>query len=108
MLLGGYDVVKTSQGKGMCVSLATAYEGIYLETYNLEFDLKPKLRIRRHNIPPFIPLSDLAEQSDMEANMKPFLDLLSQHLNAFAGRKQQLKLVKVIKTVVISAHYYCR
>ncbi|XP_028995247.1 centromere protein O isoform X2 [Betta splendens] len=93
-LIGGYDVIKTSQGKGMCVSLATAYEGVYLDTYNLELDLKPKLRIRRHNIPPFIPLNQLAEQSNMEANIKPFLHLLSQHLNAFAGRKQQLKLVK--------------
>ncbi|XP_047201391.1 centromere protein O isoform X2 [Girardinichthys multiradiatus] len=41
-LIGGYDVIKTRQGKGMCFSLATAYEGIYLDTYNLEIDLKPK------------------------------------------------------------------
>ncbi|XP_026195256.1 centromere protein O [Anabas testudineus] len=93
-LIGGYDVIKTSRGKGVCVSLATAYEGVYLDTYNLEIDMKPKLRISRHNIPPFIPLNDLAEQSNMETNIKDFLDLLSRHLNAFAGRKQQLKIVK--------------
>lgn len=77
------------------MSLATAYEGVYLDTFNLEIDLKPKPRISRHNIPPFIPLNSLAAQSNMETNIKAFLDLLSRHLNAFAGRKQQLKLVKV-------------
>lgn len=77
------------------MSLATAYEGVYLDTFNLELDLKQKPRISRHNIPPFIPLNSLAEQSRMETNMKAFLDLLSQHLNAFAGRRQQLRLVKV-------------
>lgn len=95
MSLGGYNVIKTRQGKGVCVSLATAYDGVYLETYNLEMDLKPKMRISRHNIPPFIPLNSLAEQSNMQTNMRTFLDNLSQHLNAFTGRKQQLKLVKV-------------
>ncbi|XP_053191879.1 centromere protein O [Scomber japonicus] len=93
-LVGGYDIVKTSQGKGVCVSLATAYEGTYLETYNLEIDLKPTLRISRHNIPPFILLNDIAEQSHMQTDIKAFLNTLSQHLNAFSSRKQQLKLVK--------------
>ncbi|XP_047201390.1 centromere protein O isoform X1 [Girardinichthys multiradiatus] len=93
-LIGGYDVIKTRQGKGMCFSLATAYEGIYLDTYNLEIDLKPKVRITRHNIPPFIPLNNLAEQSDLQTGLRAFLDTVSQHLNAFAGRKQQLQLVK--------------
>ncbi|XP_044230295.1 centromere protein O [Thunnus albacares] len=93
-LIGGYDIIKTSQGKGVCVSLATAYEGTYLDTYNLEIDLKPTLRISRHNIPSFIPLNSLAEQSNMQTDIKGFLNTLSQHLNAFASRKQQLKLVK--------------
>lgn len=95
MSQGGYNVTKTRQGKGVCVSLATAYDGVFLESYNLEVDLKPKLRISRHNVPPFIPLNSLAEQSDMQKDLRAFLDTLSQHLNAFAGRKQQLKLVKV-------------
>ncbi|XP_039992488.1 centromere protein O [Xiphias gladius] len=93
-LIGGYDIIKTRQGRGVCVSVGTAYEGVYLDTYNLEIDLKPMLRIGRHNIPPFIPLNSLAERSDMQTNMRAFLDTLSRHLNAFAGRKQQLKFVK--------------
>ena len=98
---GGYDIVKTRHGKGVCVSVATAYEGVCLETYNLEMDLKPTLRICRHNVPPFIPLSGLAEQSHMQTDIRAFLDTLSQRLNAFAGRKQQLQLVKVPGWVLI-------
>ncbi|KAM6917736.1 centromere protein O [Lycodopsis pacificus] len=93
-VIGGYNVIKTRQGKGMCVSLATAYEGVYLETYNLEIDLKPTVRISHHDVPPFIPLNNLAEQSSVQTDIRTLLDPLSQHLNAFAGRKQQLKLVK--------------
>ncbi|KAG8013156.1 Centromere protein O, partial [Nibea albiflora] len=93
-IIGGYNATKTRQGKGLCLSLPTAYDGVFLETYNLEIDVKPALRIARHNIPPFIPLSSLVEQSSMQTDIRTFLDTLSQHLNAFSGRKQQLKLVK--------------
>ncbi|XP_041809429.1 centromere protein O [Chelmon rostratus] len=92
-VIGGYNIMKTRQGKAVCVSLATAYEGVFLETFNLEIDLKT-MRIIRHNIPPYIPLNSLAEQSNLQTNLRTFLDTLSQHLNAFSGRKQQLKLVK--------------
>lgn len=95
MSLGGYNIIKTNNDKAVCVSLATAYEGFYLDTYNLEIDLRSVLRISHHNIPPFIPLNSLAEQSNIQTDVKAFLELLSLHLNAYAGRKQQLKLVKV-------------
>ncbi|KAM6969428.1 centromere protein O [Tautogolabrus adspersus] len=108
-IIGGYNVIRTSQGKGVCASLATAYEGVYLETYNVEIVLKPRLKISRHNVPPFIPLNSLAEQSNMQADIKTFLDALSKHLNAFAGRKQQLKLVKELhKSVeVLESNVLC-
>uniref|UniRef100_A0A3B5LAR9 Centromere protein O n=1 Tax=Xiphophorus couchianus TaxID=32473 RepID=A0A3B5LAR9_9TELE len=93
-LIGGYDAITTNRGKSMCFSLATQYEGVYLDTYNLELNLKPNVRISRHNIPPFIPLNSLAEQSDLQTDVRAFLATVSQHLNAFAGRRQQLKLVK--------------
>lgn len=93
--LGGYNVQKSRQGKGVCVSLATAYMGNFLESYNLEMDLKPALKITRHDIPPFIPLNSMAESSTLQTDLRTFLDTLSQHLNAYVGRRQQLKLVKV-------------
>ncbi|XP_069567805.1 centromere protein O [Brachyistius frenatus] len=93
-LIGGYDVIQTRQGKGVCVSVATAYQGVYLDTYNLEIDLRPAVRIARHNVPPFVPLKRLAEQSGMQTDLRTFLDLLSQNLNGFSGRCRQLQLVK--------------
>lgn len=95
MLPGGYNITKTRHGKGVCVSLATGYRGALLESYSLEMELKPTLRISRHNIPPFVPLNSLAERSDLQSDTRTFLDALSQHLNAYVGRRQQLKLVKV-------------
>lgn len=92
---GGYNIRKTLHGKGVCVSLATGYKGTLFESYNLELNLKPTLRISRHDIPPFIPLNSLARSNNMQTDLKAFLDHLSQHLNAYVGRRQQLKLVKV-------------
>ncbi|KAJ0008587.1 hypothetical protein NQD34_016002 [Periophthalmus magnuspinnatus] len=93
-LIGGYDVIKTNQDKCLCFSLATAYQGDILETYNIEISVSQPLRIIRHNIPPFIPVMTLAEETDMQKNIRRFLDTLSLHLNAFTMLKQQLKLVK--------------
>ncbi|XP_053700839.1 centromere protein O [Synchiropus splendidus] len=107
-IVGGYDIMKTEEGRGVRVSLATAYEGTYMDTYYLEMRLQPTLRIQRHNIPPFIPLNSIAEQN-METDMQLFLSILNQHLNAFAGRKQQLKLVKELhKSVeVLESNLLC-
>lgn len=93
-IIGGYNIRKTLHGRGVCVSLATGYKGTLFESYNLELDLKPTLRISRHDIPPFIPLNSLTEGNNLQTDMKGFLDNLSQHLNAYVGRRQQLKLVK--------------
>ncbi|KAJ7990790.1 hypothetical protein DPEC_G00290570 [Dallia pectoralis] len=92
-LIGGYDVLLTKDN-GVCVSIATSYEGLYLETYNLEMNLRGKIRISRHNIPPFIPLETLVKQGNIQTDIRAFLDTLSQYLNAYVGRRQQLHLVK--------------
>ncbi|KAJ3613110.1 hypothetical protein NHX12_019364 [Muraenolepis orangiensis] len=94
-LIGGYDIIKTCQGKGVCVSIATLYRGVYLERYSLEIDVAPVLRIARHDVPPFVPLDRLAVRGGpLHTDFQGFLGTLSRHLNAYAGRKQQLKLVK--------------
>lgn len=93
-VLGGYDVMKTSQGKSLCFSLPTAFQGTMLETYHIEMEVKKSVRISRHSIPPFIPVERLAKDTNMHNDIRGFLDTLSRHLNAFAARKQQLKLVK--------------
>lgn len=77
------------------MTLSTAYEGVYLETYNIELDVRPTLKISRHNVPPFIPLGELCEPAGRQKDLRGFLDPLMTRLNAFAGRRQQLRLVKV-------------
>lgn len=94
-LLGGYDAVKTNQNKSLCFSLPTAFQGVMLETFHLEVDLKPVVRISRHSVPPFVPVERLAQEQRLrEGNVRGFLDALSLHLNAFTARRHQLQLVK--------------
>lgn len=100
-LIAGYDLVENKQGKSVCVSFHTAFEGVCLETYSIEVALTRKVRITRHNIPPCIPLEKLA-QENLQTDFKGFLQTLNLHLNALAGRKQQISLVqKLIGTVEI-------
>lgn len=91
---GGYDLVECKEGKSVCVSFHTAFEGVYLETYNMELDLTRTVQISRHNIPPSFPLESIAKQI-LQKDLKAFLQTLSQKLNAFAGRRQQVCLLKV-------------
>ncbi|XP_067224241.1 centromere protein O isoform X1 [Chanodichthys erythropterus] len=92
-LIGGYDLVECKEGKSVCVSFHTAFEGVYLDTYNMELDLTRNVQISRHNIPPSLPLESFAKQN-LQKNLKAFLQTLSQNLNALAGRRQQVSLVK--------------
>lgn len=78
----------------MSVSFRTAYEGVYLETYNVEMDLTRMVQISRHNIPPCVPLERLAKEK-LQTDLKAFLETLSLHLQSLAGRKQQILLINV-------------
>ncbi|NXM49897.1 CENPO protein, partial [Gymnorhina tibicen] len=49
-----------------------------------------ELRIRRHSVPPFIPLERLGREF-LPSDLRGFLGLLSRHLNAFVGRRHQLE-----------------
>ncbi|TSO25150.1 Centromere protein O [Bagarius yarrelli] len=100
-LIAGYDLVESKQGKSVCVSFQTAFEGVCLETYNIEVELTRKVRISRHNIPPCIPLEKLC-QENLQTDFKGFLQSLNLYLNALAGRKQQISLIeKLVGTVEI-------
>ncbi|KAI7805046.1 centromere protein O [Triplophysa rosa] len=92
-LIGGYDVVECKEGRSVCVCFHTAFEGVYLDTYNMELDMTRTVQISRHNIPPSIPLERFAKQN-LQKDFKAFLETLSQNLNALAARKQQLSLIK--------------
>ncbi|MFT7813132.1 centromere protein O isoform X1 [Arapaima gigas] len=108
-LIGGYNVTETRRGKGVCFSIATAFEGRSLETYNLEVDLARTMRIFRHNIPPFIPLERLMQEK-LQSDIQGFLDSLSLHLNAYVGRRQQVRLIQELlhgSVEVLESNAFC-
>ncbi|XP_014118065.1 PREDICTED: centromere protein O, partial [Pseudopodoces humilis] len=74
---------------GISFSFHTSFEGSFLDSFQLEFQEFRHFRIRRHSIPPFIPLELLARQF-LPRNLREFLGILFQHLNAFVARRQQL------------------
>ncbi|XP_012819499.2 centromere protein O isoform X1 [Xenopus tropicalis] len=76
--------------KGVCVCISTAFEGAYLDSFHLDIALKPSVGISRHSVPPFIPLEQIAKEH-LQTDLKKFLSVLFEHLNAYAGRKYQFQ-----------------
>ncbi|NXY79842.1 CENPO protein, partial [Glareola pratincola] len=74
--------------QGVCFCISTAYEGTYLDFYHLDLLTKPEVQIYRHSIPIFIPLQQIAKKY-LQTDIRRFLSVLSDHLNAYVGRRYQ-------------------
>ncbi|NXW86017.1 CENPO protein, partial [Alopecoenas beccarii] len=74
--------------QGVCFCISTAYEGTYLDSYYLNLLTEPQVRIHRHSIPVFIPLEQIAKKY-LQTDIRRFLSILSDHLNAYVGRRYQ-------------------
>lgn len=74
--------------RGVCFCISTAYEGTYLHSYYLDVLTKPEVQIQRHSVPTFIPLEQIARRH-LQTDIRRFLAVLSDHLNAYAGRRYQ-------------------
>ncbi|NXR05439.1 CENPO protein, partial [Sagittarius serpentarius] len=74
--------------EGVCFCISTAYEGTYLDSYYLHLLIKPEVQICRHSVPVFIPLEQIAKKY-LQTDIRRFLSVLSNHLNAYAGRRYQ-------------------
>ncbi|XP_061481827.1 centromere protein O isoform X2 [Rhineura floridana] len=74
--------------QGVCLYISTAFEGNYLDSYYLDLHMQQPIRIQRHSVPAFIPLEQIAHKH-LQTDTKRFLSVLSNHLNAYAGRKFQ-------------------
>ncbi|KFR15310.1 Centromere protein O, partial [Opisthocomus hoazin] len=74
--------------QGVCFCISTAYEGTYLDSYYLDLLTKPEVRIHRHSVPTFIPLEQIAKKH-LETDIRRFLSVLADHLNAYVGRRHQ-------------------
>ncbi|KFV19512.1 Centromere protein O, partial [Tauraco erythrolophus] len=74
--------------RGMCFCISTAYEGTYLDSYYVDLLTKPAVRIHRHSVPTFIPLEQIAKKY-LQMDVRRFFSVLSDHLNAYVGRRYQ-------------------
>ncbi|NXT53462.1 CENPO protein, partial [Pluvianellus socialis] len=74
--------------QGVCFCISTAYEGTYLDSYYLDLLTKPEVQIYRHSVPVFIPLQQIAKKY-LQTDIRRFLSVLSDHLNAYVGRRHQ-------------------
>ncbi|NXP05858.1 CENPO protein, partial [Thinocorus orbignyianus] len=74
--------------RGVCFCISTAYEGTYLDSYHLDLLTKPEVQIYRHSLPIFIPLQQIAKKF-LQTDIRRFLAVLSDHLNAYMGRRYQ-------------------
>ncbi|XP_067387398.1 centromere protein O [Emydura macquarii macquarii] len=84
--LTGISGKLTKQGACFCIS--TAYGSTYLDSYYLDLLIQQPVQIRHHSVPIFIPLEQIAKKY-LQTDIKRFLAMLSDHLNAYAGRKYQ-------------------
>ncbi|XP_033916377.1 centromere protein O [Melopsittacus undulatus] len=73
---------------GVCFYISTAYEGTYLDSYYLDLLTKSEVQIYHHSVPHFIPLEQIAKQY-LQTDIRRFLSVLSDHLNAYVGRRYQ-------------------
>ncbi|XP_032072288.1 centromere protein O [Thamnophis elegans] len=85
--LTGLSGKLTEKGASFCIT--TAFEGTYLDSYYLDILIQQPLRIQHHSIPVFIPLEQIAHEH-LQKDIKCFLTVLSDHLNAYARRKFQV------------------
>ncbi|XP_042692398.1 centromere protein O [Centrocercus urophasianus] len=74
--------------QGVCFCISTAYEGTYLDSYYVDLLIKPEVKIQRHSVPVFIPLEQIAKKY-LQTDIRRFLSVLWEHLNAYAGRRHQ-------------------
>ncbi|XP_042743409.1 centromere protein O isoform X3 [Lagopus leucura] len=74
--------------QGVCFCISTAYEGTYLDSYYVDLLIKPEVKIQRHSVPVFIPLEQIAKKY-LQTDIRRFLSVLWEHLNAYVGRRHQ-------------------
>eukprot|EP00026_Physarum_polycephalum_P011874 Phypoly_transcript_12122.p1 GENE.Phypoly_transcript_12122~~Phypoly_transcript_12122.p1 ORF type:complete len:328 (+),score=67.09 Phypoly_transcript_12122:75-1058(+) len=95
------DLVKVTQaicgfttfeeGSELVLRLETCYQGYYYEHFQiyLELDHNQKLRISHHTVPYFIPI-DRIQKKYLNSDIKTFIHTMSDYLNSFVARRQQL------------------
>ncbi|XP_067884533.1 centromere protein O isoform X1 [Heterodontus francisci] len=93
------EVGEPSSGIAFCIS--TAYEGMYLESYYLNIQVQHPRKIVRHSIPAFIPLEQMA-RTYLQQDLRRFLDVLCDALNAYVSRRYQAEQLQERHTAYLT------
>lgn len=89
--LMGISVV-SQQAKRTCFRCETFFNARYYEPYYLEVELKDNnLKIHKHTVPYFIPVDAISQQY-LNTDIKRFLMIICEQLNAFVVRREQVCL----------------
>ncbi|KAL9980235.1 hypothetical protein ACROYT_G008793 [Oculina patagonica] len=89
--LTGVSVV-SQEAKRTCFRLETFFNSSYHEPYYVEVELKDNnLKIHKHTVPYFIPIDTISQQY-LNSDIKKFFMVISEHLNAFVARREQVQL----------------
>jgi len=89
--LTGISVV-SQETKQTCFRCETFFNSRYHEPYYVEVELKDNtLKIHKHTLPYFIPIDTISQQY-LNSDIKKFFMVISEHLNAFVARREQVHL----------------
>ncbi|XP_078062622.1 centromere protein O isoform X2 [Mustelus asterias] len=79
----------------------TAYEGSYLDSYYLDIQTQHPRKIICHNIPAFIPVEQMA-RTYLELDLRRFMDLLCDALNAYTSRRYQVEQLQELHSMFLT------
>ena len=65
-----------------------------MDSYYLDLLTEPEVQIYRHSVPIFIPLEEIAKKY-LQTDIRRFLSVLSDHLNAYVQRRYQADQLQV-------------
>ncbi|KAL3697789.1 hypothetical protein R1sor_011865 [Riccia sorocarpa] len=104
----GGKVVSSMSGGRICIRFDTSYAGQHHESYFCVLACRPsdeRLHVSEHSIPFFLPLREV-EKSNLSSSCTKFIDCLSDVLQAYVSRREQVNQLKSTKGEKIRELYH--
>ncbi|KAL2644630.1 hypothetical protein R1flu_012217 [Riccia fluitans] len=104
----GGKVVSSMTGGRICIRFDTSYAGQHHESYFCVLACRPsdeRLHVSEHSIPFFLPLREV-EKSNLSSSCTKFIDCLSDVLQAYVSRREQVNQLKIMKGDKIQEVYH--
>ncbi|KAG6554607.1 hypothetical protein Mapa_003625 [Marchantia paleacea] len=104
----GGKVISSMTGGRICIRFDTSYAGQHFESYFCVLACKAsseRLHVSEHSIPFFLPLREV-EKSNLSSSCTKFIDCLSDVLQAYVSRREQVNQLRLIKGDQIRELYH--